>query len=539
MFNSASSLGGRTGSYRPQHLSQVQAASAGMGVAADTPIALSMAGPMVRPAGIAGPPQHKQLLQSIIESASEVAATQSSFAQQQAGRYSLLYVLQHVGDSLAQFVEAQVEMALSPKTSTAELQSVLERCRAGAQKMNDLVHACSAEHAQALEAKFSQAIHLENKTPEQAAAAIAMDSVIGVLDQADIELSVAAIGKAAKEIAAVIRLADQIDPSASARTQNTIRAQLATSTEGQAVMSFLDGIKDGFKEGTADAANVSEGQAAEEISIPDSVGIDALILSEPSSPTLQEAFARMADEGAETSFLMELETETNWNSLDDFMSELSPNLEVEEFGGLTPRASASVQRQQILESIGQSVFEVQSAERLVLENRGASSGFSQALKQFASDAAQFVRTQASSAEDALQSLAEIQQVQRRCHAGKEAVIALADACNPLNATDIRQKVSFAVTAENRSPAQAAANVAAKAVERVLAYPDLTEVTAASVAAAAVNVMLATQSAILLRPAERQQVKDEIRSTLRQSEQGQMVSALIAGIRAATAANTPA
>jgi hypothetical protein len=277
----------------------MQMASAGLGVGADSPPARSTKISTGKPAGISGPDQRKQLLQSIMESASEVVAAQSTFVQREAGRYSLLYVLQHVGNSLAQFVEAQVVTAQSPQISTAELQSVLRKCQAGAQKLKDLVHAHSAEHAQALEAKFSQAVHRENKTPAQAAAAIAIDSAAGVLDQADVELSAAAIGKAAKDIAAAMRFAHQLDPSNDAEIEATIRAQLATSIEGQAVLSFLDGIKDGFKEGTADAVNLSVEQAVEEISLPDSIALDDLILSEPSSPTLLDAFDQIAHEGPE------------------------------------------------------------------------------------------------------------------------------------------------------------------------------------------------------------------------------------------------
>ena len=248
----------------------------------------------------------------------------------------------------------------------------------------------------------------------------------------------------------------------------------------------------------------------------------------PHVPTLQERSTISSQEGAqgqEDPFPME----EGWESLAIF-SDTSPEL-VGDLAALPSDGIAEVQSKKIAQSM-RWTSEAQAAEQSILQYPSSPTGFTQALKVAAGVATRFVEVQAQIPADPHASLADVQEAQRKCYAGKEAVLAVASACSREKAIEVQTKLSNAINLEKKSPAQASAEIAVKAVESVLAYPDLHEVTVAATGSAAAIVLLAMNHAIELRPSDRQEIKNATQIAMKNLPEGQAVLAFLAGVRQA-------
>ncbi len=486
-----------------------------------------------------------QLVDAILSSNSRVQSSGALFEQDQTSRHGFVGLLKNMASSLAGLTESQESISQierSPQTSIKTLQDMRQRSREVEKAMQDLVDAISPENKQKIEKRVSDMVRFEQKTPAQAAAAIALERITGVNDQSEPQVLEAVVCAAARDMATTIRHANQINPSSATEAEigSAVRAALSETHRGQLVLAFIDGVSAQLKENVdidSMAKDSSEStdhqmsflveQVGQEFHLPDLMDLDHFATLDQ-APLLRD-FGHVPEASHGDQNL--LFTDRDLLEIDALISDLfqSP---VSHGDSKVREIPVEVQRKKILDSIAESALVAKAEASSTWAQHNSSAVFGVPLKQITIDAVRFVEHEAKLASRRQSSLADIQQTQRKCEAGKEAIFAATAMCKPETWVAIQNAVVNTINAGTQSPAQCVAEIVAAAVKPVLAYSDLPEVTTAKAAVAAVSVTVATQVAITLKPADSQSITDAVQSILRQSEQGQAVKGLIAGILAA-------
>ena len=473
---------------------------------------------------------------SHLASTSRVLAHDGLFGQDQKGGASFVGLLKDMANSLAELTENQEtisQITHSPQATIKALQHIPHWCSGIEKAMQDLVHAISPEDEQAIEKRVSDMVRLEQKTPAQAAVLVALESVAGLQDQSEPQVLEAAVCTATRNIATALRHASQMSQDGSLEVTLAVLDTLSRTHSGQLILAFLDGmIAQGSdrtqSKSTDDELSFLVEPTYLEFHLPDLMewDHDALMNQAPllnglgSTPEICHS--------DQIPFLTDADLiETN-----DLMSDLWQDT-VAHVDSMVREIPLHAPREKILLSIAQSVRVAQTEANWALTHLNPSSaGFSQALKQITIDAARFVENEAEVALKPQSRLADVAQAQRRCNAGKQAVLAVTAVCKQESQLAIQNDVINAIHTGTQSPAQAVADVVATAVKEVLAYRDLNEVTVARAAVAAVTLTVATEAALKLKPADAKQITEAVQFTLLQSVQGQAVTELMMGIRAA-------
>lgn len=224
-----------------------------------------------------------------------------------------------------------------------------------------------------------------------------------------------------------------------------------------------------------------------------------------------------------------------WETLEIFDSLGSDFLEgAESTAGISQEFSPTAQRELISQSISQSVLEIQTAERMAIQHPSLAV-VNQAVRMAIGVAARFAEEQAEAVKNEHNGLVELIDVQRKCNAAKDAVLAAAgNAFDTEKMLQTRRKVLDAVNLGGQTPAQAAAAVSVDAVRSVLAYPDISEVVQVSAAAAASALLVVLSQAFHLSPSNKQEIAQSIREAVRQRPDGKIVLAFLAGVGNASA-----
>lgn len=487
--------------------------------------------------------QREELLGSILNCVSVAQGAQTLFVQQLTGAHSLISVLKKEVRSTALFVEAQAQIAKNPQVSLEELTAIQQKCSAGKEAIQAALRAYSPENIYELQQEFLYQTSLGQKTPAQAAAAVAVKIVGTDSYQPDLEISVATTfgGAAAKSVALVIRCAGELNPTHAIEIQHAVYAALKPLPKWQGLLMFLAGVDEGFRaRGNAEPVHqrqlqpqnpvndrsVNCQEMVDDDSLPDMMMDEGWSLHLRSPSPQITAVAPTIHQLEHDPFVTPFSADTGWGSMDIFSGDGSLGMA----GG--PEAAlqkdlTKVKKAQVL----QSVLDVQAVERSIMQQAG---GLVALFKGTIGAVVRFVEAQAQIAQNPQASLWDIQEAQRKCSAGHDAVLSVVSAYSQEKATEVRDEMFYEVDMKGQSPAQAVAAIAARALKLTRAHTDLPEVKAAAACATAKISSLAISRAKELIPrSERSMLGGAIREELMKLPEGQDILALVALVNKAT------